>query len=185
MPRKIRRSHVGGGLIKRHSESCWLQYETVTGALSRRIRAGSSQLPATTTSLASACSYFGDTVPLTLARTGQIEWFHRCGGVAGELLPARSQRGIPAGGGVPNYLLAASGRWKQMWCIRQAGQSAGAPVVGDGQIAMPAAAGCGPAVAGASGRWSGGTVVSAASPGAISDKAAQITVTKEASHFKT
>ena len=40
--------------------------------------------------------------------------------------------------------------------------------------------------------WSGrgwkivrGTVVSAASPGRISDKAAQITVTKEASYFKT
>ena len=58
-----------------------------------------------------AGSYFGDTGLLTLARVGQIEWFTVAGGVAGELLPARSRRGILAGDGVPNYLLVGGSRY--------------------------------------------------------------------------
>ena len=42
---------------------------------------------------------------------GQIEWFTVAGGVAGELLPARSRRGILAGDGVPNYLLVGGSRY--------------------------------------------------------------------------
>ena len=61
--------------------------------------------------ISAACSDFGDTVPLTLARMGQIEWFTVAGGVAGELLPARSRRGILAGDGVPNYLLVGGSRY--------------------------------------------------------------------------
>ena len=118
MPRKIGGDHVGGGLIKTAQREL---PATIRDRYRSSFKKDKSRIndefiaatghdrpawhqPAGPTS--AACSYFGDTVPLTLARMGQIEWFT----AAGELLPARSRRGILAGGGVPNYLLVGGSR---------------------------------------------------------------------------